>query len=164
MGSFPRRNRRRQHRHHASPRPTPRAYAPPTPPPPFRPYTCGCRFCRTVAECEIRRYVQRCGRTNGHGRHAPLAVAALRFVQERSRTPQVASRYAHAVGAGIPLGSSADCHRARQGQVRVCCVFLNFKDKTPFHLRPSSEGFSLHGGPISGDDGVPCGAFNPELQ
>jgi hypothetical protein len=27
-----------------------------------------------------------------------------------------------------------------------------------------SEGFSLHGGPISGDDGVPSGIFNPELQ
>ena len=27
-----------------------------------------------------------------------------------------------------------------------------------------SEGFSLHGGPISGDDGVPSGVFNPELQ
>lgn len=27
-----------------------------------------------------------------------------------------------------------------------------------------SEGFSLHGGPVSGDDGVPCGRFNPELQ
>ena len=27
-----------------------------------------------------------------------------------------------------------------------------------------SEGFSLHGGPISGDDGVPNGRFNPELQ
>ena len=27
-----------------------------------------------------------------------------------------------------------------------------------------SEGFSLHGGPISGDDGVPSGRFNPELQ
>lgn len=27
-----------------------------------------------------------------------------------------------------------------------------------------SEGFSLHGGPISGDDGVPHGRFNPELQ
>ena len=28
----------------------------------------------------------------------------------------------------------------------------------------NSEGFSLHGGPISGDDGVPDGHFNPELQ
>lgn len=27
-----------------------------------------------------------------------------------------------------------------------------------------SEGFSLHGGPISGHDGVPEGKFNPELQ
>jgi len=27
-----------------------------------------------------------------------------------------------------------------------------------------SEGFSLHGGPISGDDGIPEGRFNPELQ
>jgi len=27
-----------------------------------------------------------------------------------------------------------------------------------------SEGFALHGGPISGDDGVPEGRFNPELQ
>ena len=27
-----------------------------------------------------------------------------------------------------------------------------------------SEGFMLHGGPISGDDGVPSGRFNPELQ
>jgi len=27
-----------------------------------------------------------------------------------------------------------------------------------------SEGFSLHGGPISGADGVPAGSFNPELQ
>eukprot|EP00302_Diacronema_sp_CCMP2436_P017784 CAMPEP_0179882354 /NCGR_PEP_ID=MMETSP0982-20121206/28101_1 /TAXON_ID=483367 /ORGANISM="non described non described, Strain CCMP 2436" /LENGTH=320 /DNA_ID=CAMNT_0021776659 /DNA_START=182 /DNA_END=1144 /DNA_ORIENTATION=- len=27
-----------------------------------------------------------------------------------------------------------------------------------------SEGFSLHGGPISGDDGQPKGKFNPELQ
>jgi len=27
-----------------------------------------------------------------------------------------------------------------------------------------SEGFSLHGGPVSGDDGVPFGRFNPELQ
>jgi len=27
-----------------------------------------------------------------------------------------------------------------------------------------SEGFSLHGGPISGDDGVPHGRWNPELQ
>lgn len=28
----------------------------------------------------------------------------------------------------------------------------------------NSEGFSLHGGPISGDDGQPAGKFNPELQ
>lgn len=28
----------------------------------------------------------------------------------------------------------------------------------------ASEGFSLHGGPISGDDGQPKGRFNPELQ
>lgn len=27
-----------------------------------------------------------------------------------------------------------------------------------------SEGFALHGGPLSGDDGVPQGVFNPELQ
>jgi len=27
-----------------------------------------------------------------------------------------------------------------------------------------SEGFALHGGPISGDDGQPLGKFNPELQ
>jgi hypothetical protein len=27
-----------------------------------------------------------------------------------------------------------------------------------------SEGFALHGGPISGDDGTPKGKFNPELQ
>ncbi len=27
-----------------------------------------------------------------------------------------------------------------------------------------SEGFSLHGGPISGHDGIPEGRFNPELQ
>lgn len=27
-----------------------------------------------------------------------------------------------------------------------------------------SEGFALHGGPISGDDGVSAGVFNPELQ
>uniref|UniRef100_A0A7S1XGP7 Phytanoyl-CoA dioxygenase n=1 Tax=Erythrolobus australicus TaxID=1077150 RepID=A0A7S1XGP7_9RHOD len=27
-----------------------------------------------------------------------------------------------------------------------------------------SEGFALHGGPLSGDDGVPQGRFNPELQ
>lgn len=28
----------------------------------------------------------------------------------------------------------------------------------------NSEGFALHGGPISGADGVPAGHFNPELQ
>jgi len=28
----------------------------------------------------------------------------------------------------------------------------------------NSEGFALHGGPISGADGVPAGQFNPELQ
>jgi len=27
-----------------------------------------------------------------------------------------------------------------------------------------SEGFALHGGPVSGDDGQPEGVFNPELQ
>ena len=78
----------------------------------------------------------------GHGRYAVVASRAVYRLPFRADAPKAGALLHSAAGRGYRM------------------------DHQPLLIAQDadSEGFSLHGGPISGDDGVPNGRFNPELQ
>lgn len=58
------------------------------------------------------------------------------------------------------------CHKELTPYLHALCGEGYRLDHQPMALlqEKGSEGFSLHGGPLSGHDGQPEGRFNPELQ